>query len=183
VVSRVSLAPPAAPPSGEFSEIYREHALTIARWAARLGGPEIDCEDVVQEVFLTVERRLPEFRGEAKLSTWLFRITERTVANHRRKLRLRRLFARAFGAGEATLRAVLTPAEVVERREEVMALYRRLDRLPAKYRRTLILFELEGQSTKQIAELLALKPGTVRVWLHRARAQFRAVRDKEANRR
>jgi RNA polymerase sigma-70 factor, ECF subfamily len=179
VITRPSFAEAVAPAAGAFSEIYREHALTVSRWAVRLGGPEIDCEDVVQEVFLTVRRRLPEFRGEAKIATWLFRITERTVANHRRKLRLRRFFATAFGVREATERAVLTPAEVVERREEVAALYRTLDRLPAKYRRVLILFELEGRSTQQIAELLSIKPGTARVWLHRARARFLTVRDKE----
>jgi RNA polymerase sigma-70 factor (ECF subfamily) len=159
----------------DFSDIYRRHAVTVARWAARLGGPEVDAEDIVQEVFLVVNRRLSEFRGTAKITTWLFRITERTVQNHRRKQRVRRFFARHFGPGDAQLAVTLTPAELVERREEVAQLYRRLDRLGERHRKVLILFELEGHSTEQIAELLATKPGTVRVWLHRARAQFLAL--------
>lgn len=162
-----------------FSEIYREHAATVAHWAVRLGGSDVDCEDVVQDVFVTVNRRLAEFRGDAKLETWLFRITERTVANHRRKARVRRFFARAFGADQPIERGGFTPAELVERREESLALYRTLGRLSAKHRRVLILFELEGRSTDEIAELLAAKPGTVRVWLHRARAEFFEAREKE----
>lgn len=179
VLPRPSHEVVSTPRSLGFSEIYREHAATVARWAVRLGGPDVDCEDVVQDVFVTVNRRLAEFRGEAKVGTWLFRITERTVANHRRKERVRRFFARAFGSGQPIERGGLTPAELLERREESLALYRTLDRLSAKHRRVLILFELEGRSTDEIAELLAARPGTVRVWLHRARAEFFEARVKE----
>src|SRR5262245_62237789 len=75
----------------DFDAVYREHGRTVARWAARLGGPGITVEDVVQDVFLVVSRRLHEFRGEAKLATWLFGITDRTVRNWRRRQRWRRL--------------------------------------------------------------------------------------------
>jgi RNA polymerase sigma-70 factor (ECF subfamily) len=177
VQTQSHLVPVAPPAVVDFSDIYRRHALTVARWAARLGGPQVDAEDIVQEVFLIVNRRLSEFRGAAKITTWLFRITERTVQNHRRKQRVRRFFARHFRPGDAQLAVALTPAEMVERREVVVQLYRRLDSLAERYRKVLILFELEGHSTEQIAELLGIKPGTVRVWLHRARAQFLATPD------
>src|SRR3954452_10949688 len=71
--------------------VYRTHATQVARWAARLGGPRIDVDDVVQEVFAVVSRKLDGFRGEAKLETWLFRITDRIVRNHRRRWAVRRI--------------------------------------------------------------------------------------------
>ena len=77
-----------------LEEVYRLHARAVARWAERLGGPRVDHEEIVQEVFLIVDCRLAEFRGEAKLTTWLFRITTRVVANHRRRVRRRGLWAR-----------------------------------------------------------------------------------------
>src|SRR2546423_1814126 len=67
-----------------LAEVYRRHAADVARWAARLGGPLIDVDDVVQEVFVVVNRKLPHFRGDAKVTTWLFRITDHVVRNHRR---------------------------------------------------------------------------------------------------
>ena len=70
--------------------LYRAHAPLVARWAAHLGGPSVDVEDVVHEIFIIVRRRLPEFRGEAKPTTWLYRITERVVRDCRRKERFRR---------------------------------------------------------------------------------------------
>ena len=78
----------------DFDAIYRGYARLVARWAARLGGPEVSVDDVVQDVFLVVSRRLADFRGDAKLTTWLFRITEKTVRNVRRQRRRRHWFAR-----------------------------------------------------------------------------------------
>src|SRR4051812_33481472 len=71
-------------------QVYRAHVQDVARWAARLGGPRTDVEDVVQEVFLTVQRAMTEFRGDAKVETWLYRITQNVVRHRRRKERWRR---------------------------------------------------------------------------------------------
>src|SRR5213075_3193808 len=56
----------------DFDTIYRLHGRAIARWIVRLGGPAVVVEDLLQEVFLAVSRQLPGFRGDAKLTTWLF---------------------------------------------------------------------------------------------------------------
>src|SRR5438552_1977251 len=63
----------------DLGRAYRQHAADVSRWARRLGGPGVDAEDVLHEVFMVAQRRLPEFRGEAKLSTWLYAITLRVV--------------------------------------------------------------------------------------------------------
>src|SRR6266404_2479783 len=69
-----------APARGDdFDSVFRQHAAAVARWVAALGGPLLDVEDTVQEVFMVAHRRLSEFRGDAKVSTWLFQITRRVV--------------------------------------------------------------------------------------------------------
>jgi len=128
----------------------------------------------VQEVFLTVSRRIGEFRGEAKLSTWLFRITARVLANQRRSLRRRQrwwtqLTRRIANAAPAECP---DPGEIAEQRQTAEQFYRVLDGLAEKHRTVLVLYELEELSTDEIAALLERPPATVRVWLHRARAAF-----------
>ena len=165
-----------APPEvASISEVYRLHARDVARWAARLGGPQVDVEDVVQDVFLTAHRLLPEFRGEAKITTWLFRITQNQVRHRLRRLRLRRLFSSS--TEEVDLVAELpsnapSPVDDLERKEARATVYRILDGMSEKYRTAFILFEIEKLSGEEIAQLLSQKVATIWVWLHRARAQF-----------
>jgi len=162
-------------PQYEIGAVYRAHAQTVARWAARLGGPTIDVEDVVQEVFLTAHRLLPEFRGEAKITTWLFRITQNQVRHQRRKLRFRQfLTGTASDVIGQTASTRPTPVEVLEQRQASATVYRVLDGMSDKYRTAFILFEIEHVSGEEIATLLGQKVATIWVWLHRARAQFTA---------
>ena len=164
----------AVPP--DLDAIYRAYAGTVARWVAKLVGPQADVEDLVHEIFLVARRRLPEFRGEAKLTTWLCRITERVARQTRCRERFRRWFSRMrrFEIEDATAPTRLPPVDALERRESKEACYRMLDRLPDKYRTVLILFELEDLSGEDIASLTGLKPATVWVRLHRARSGFLA---------
>jgi len=73
-----------------LGELYRRYGGLIASWSTKLGGPRVDTEDLVQEVFLVIAEKLRDFRGDAKLTTWLFRITENAVRNRRRQERHRR---------------------------------------------------------------------------------------------
>jgi len=145
----------------------------VARWAARLGGPYVDVEDIAQEVFLVVDRRLHEFRHESQLSTWLFSITAKIVANDRRRRQLRRWWLRLTpSAGDDTAAGTDTPLEQLEKREQRTQFYQALDGLNERQRQVLVLFELEGNSIAEVAQLTRLRPGNVRVLLHRARAAF-----------
>ena len=103
----------------DLETLYRAHAPTVARWAARLAGPLVDVDDLVHEIFLVVRRRLPEFRGDAKVTTWLYRITERVAQESRRKDRFRRWFSRARHLEiQRTLAPPhLTPVDEFERRQ------------------------------------------------------------------
>lgn len=166
--------PPGAPEEPlTFGTVYAAHAPTVARWAARLGGPSADVEDITQEVFLVVNRRLSEFRGDSRMSTWLFGITAKVAANERRRRKLRQLWFRLVpGAGDDAPAAAEGALEQLETRERRVMFHRALDRLNERYRRALVLFELEEMSVDDVAAHLELRPGNVRVLLHRARAAF-----------
>jgi RNA polymerase sigma-70 factor (ECF subfamily) len=163
--------PTTVPAPASFDEAYRNWAQCTARWARHLGGADIEIEDVVQEVFLVVSRRLPDFRGEARFSSWLFEITRKIVANHRRRHRWR-FWAGGNEAAAATPSQQMDPGTELERRQMGELFYRALDQLPEKYRTVLVLFEIEGLSTQAIADLRGLKLATVKVQLMRARERF-----------
>lgn len=152
--------------------LYREHAPQVARWAARLGGPNVEVEDVLQEVFIVAHRQLPGFRGDSQVSTWLFAITRNVVRQRMARERVRRFFLNALGSESALDEGPRTPVEDVERRESMALVYRALSGMPEKYRTAFVLFEIEGLSGQEVSELTGVKVSTLRVWLMRARAQF-----------
>ncbi len=167
------LAATPSEPAETIAEIYDRHAPQVERWARRLAGPRLDPEDLLHDIFLIVLRRRHEFRGEAKISTWLFRITAQVVRWRRRNDALRRwLWGRHGGELAEARTSVPTPVEEIERREQSARLYAALDRLPEKYRTTLVLFALEGLPGEEIAALTGTDVGTVWVRLHRARARL-----------
>ena len=160
------------PDSDKFSldSIFRSHASDVTRWAAWLGGPRVDPDDVVQEVFLVVRRRLGDFRGEA-LRPWLFRITTHVVSNFRRRAWFRRLWREDSGAvTEHPVSEEQWPDAGIDVRERLDLLHTMLRALPERERQVLVLFELEEMSGAEIAAFLDVPAATVRVWLHRARA-------------
>jgi len=133
----------------------------------------MDTDETVQDVLLTVSRRLGEFRGDAPITTWLFRITARVAANHRRAARRRRIWARLTRRIEETAAAEGPgPGTGLDEREAWQRFYRALDTLPEQHRQVLVLFELDQLGTVEIARTMGRPPATVRVWLHRARSQF-----------
>jgi RNA polymerase sigma-70 factor, ECF subfamily len=153
----------------DVAALYRAHAATVARWAALLGGPAIDVEDVVHEVFLVAQRRLGEFRGDGKVTTWLYRATDRVVRHERRRLALRRRLRLAPLDPDQERGA---PNHDLARNEARRIIYRILETMSERYRTVFVLFEIEQLSGERIAELLSARVDTVWVWLHRARVQF-----------
>lgn len=173
---------PAPAQAPTFEAVCRTHTPQIARWAQRLGGPKVDVEEVVQDVLLIVARRLGEFRGDAKITTWLFRITARVAANHRRAGSRRRVWGRLTRRIEETAPTdAPEPGADLEAQEARARFYRALDTLPERYRQVLVLFELEEMAGDEIARMVERPAATVRVWLHRARGEFVAAwrRDNE----
>jgi RNA polymerase sigma factor, sigma-70 family len=158
----------------DLDGIYRIHAPDVMHWIARLAGPHSDIEDMAHDVFMVVQRRLPEFRGDAKITTWLYRITERIVFDRRRKDRRLRWLGlhRAEEAIRALNSSTTSPVESIERQQSVELVYRILDTMDEKYRSVLIFFEMESMSGEDVARLTGMKLATIWVRLRRARAQF-----------
>jgi len=158
-----------------FEAIYREHFAFVWRSLLRMGVAERDAADAAQEVFMIAYQRQDSFDTSRSLRAWLFGIAYR-VAARRRRLASSRLELLVDTETAAT--ATTEPAQQTELRE---LLRRGLDALPLEQRAVLILFELEGFSGEEIAELLNLPEGTVRSRLRLARAGFsRAVRRANA---
>jgi RNA polymerase sigma-70 factor (ECF subfamily) len=160
-----------------FAQAYRDYAPRVARWAIRLGGVDCDVEDIVQEVFLVVSRKLPSIRADGNFTAWLFQVTRKVTANQRRRAWWRRLWT-----GDEELEQMQWPGPGpeadLERRRAVLLFHRALGRLPEKQRIVFALYELEGMTTAEIAALVRRNLSTVKVQLLRARERFMAVYGK-----
>ena len=169
-------------PELELDGVYRQHGEKVSRWVKRLWGRR-DAEDVLHEVFMVVQRRLPEFRGEAALTTWLYSITVRVVISRRRKERLRRLlFARALPELQLERAPTETPLGSALREQMAAIVYATLDELSERDRAMLIMFELEGLPIDQIMQVFSITEGNAWVSLHRARARFKKAYSKRFGR-
>jgi RNA polymerase sigma-70 factor (ECF subfamily) len=156
-----------------LDQLYETHEPLVERWVRRLAGPGAEVEDLVHDVFLVALRRRHEFRGDAKISTWLFRITELIVRKRRFRRRVRGFLNLVFRDNTTALApASPTPLEELERRQQCALLYAALDRLPEKYRTPVIMFDIDGRSASEVATLLGIKPNAVWVRVHRARARL-----------
>jgi RNA polymerase sigma-70 factor (ECF subfamily) len=153
--------------------LYEKYEPLVERWVRRLAGPGADIEDLVHDVFLVALRRHREFRGDAEVSTWLFRIAQFIVRKHCFRRRLHGFLNLMF-RGHSTAQAPHspTPLEELERRQQCALLYQALDRLPEKYRTPIILFDIDGRTAAEVAELLGIKVNAVWVRIHRARARL-----------
>ena len=167
----------------DIEAAFRRRRGDLERWAARMGGPLVDAEDVAQEVMMVAHARLPEFHHEAQLGAWLFKTTQNVAARHRRRERIRR-WLRGMPLDYATEVQAHGPSvlEEMERREAAADVYSALDRLAEKYRSVVILFEIEVLSGVEIASLTGMSLATVWVHLHRGRkklrAHYRALQEK-----
>src|SRR5262249_6501685 len=136
----------------------------------RLGGHESDLPDAVQDTFLVVHRRLNEFEGRSKVTTWLFGICFRVPSACRKRAHIRRRSGQPL---VDTLDERVDVAAEAERRQALGRLELLLDELPLEQRAVFTLFELEGMTGDDIAETLEIPLGTVYSRLRLARAAFR----------
>jgi len=161
----------------DFQRVHNEFQPRIRRYLARLAGPG-EAEDLTQETFARVSQALVGFRGEAALSTWIYRIAT-NVARDRARSPGFQLQARA-AAPEAL--AALATAPAIEQdiasweMSECVRDY--VDQLPADYRTVMVLSELEELPDREIAEILGISLETAKIRLHRARARLRQMLER-----
>jgi len=148
--------------------------------AFRMLKDRAEAEDLAQEVFVTLHHALPKFRHEARLSTWIYRITKNRCLNRIKFLQRRHIgqladiddphVGHALADERSAAGQVLDPSTQLERHQLSKVLEEHLLKLPAEQRLLVVLRDLEDLSYDEIAELTELPIGTVKSRLHRARA-------------
>lgn len=168
-----------------FSELVLQHEQAVFRLAYRMLGSTTDAQDLAQEVFVQVFRSIDTFRGESKLSTWLYRITVNLSHNRTKYLaRRERSLHQDFDESASTSADQATGVTVGQvSRPDLEVLGNELERvvahclqeIVAEFREVLVLRDIEGLSYEEIAELVGVPIGTLKSRLHRARAEFKRL--------
>ncbi|WP_236606699.1 RNA polymerase sigma factor [Sandaracinus amylolyticus] len=168
----VGVAEPANAPADvpSFDEVYDAHVDFLWRSARALGVPPTAIDDVLQDVFVVVHRRLPEFEGRAAMRTWLARILVRVIQEHRRRFRRKQDHAElpddvvdATSAG---------PHEEVARAQAVRLLGEILSAMTEEQRTVFVLAEIEQMPVPEIATALDVNVNTVYSRLRLARREY-----------
>ena len=161
--------------TAELDRIYAEHHARILRYLTRMVGAQ-DAEDLAQEVFIRAARSYEDFRHEAKIETWLYRIATHVAVDRLRGTALRRETMLGEELGEVAedgREAGSTLEEKTLRRAANECIRNVIYGLPENYRTPLILSELEGFTNREIAEILEVSLDTVKIRLHRAKDRLK----------
>lgn len=157
-----------------FEELYRRHRRKVYSLCLRMLGNVPDAEDLTQEVFLQLYRKIGTFKGAATLSTWLYRLTVNRVLMYLRTHRRQQPEQLREGEEIAQMGAVMRPrrdGSMIDR----IDLERAIRRLPPGYRAVFLLHDVEGYEHEEIARLLGIAVGTTKSQLHKARMKLREL--------
>ncbi len=160
-----------------FRMFVEKYQLTVVKTCNGFVHNIEEAEDIAQEVFLEVYRSIHNFRGEAKLSTWLYRIAVNKSLNHLRKYKLKKNFesiellfkSNADMLNEIRDNSNLMPDDKIEQNEQAKILHRAIDSLPTSQRISFILNKYEDLSYKKIAEIMNISLSAVESLIHRAK--------------
>ena len=155
----------------EFADVFRQHFDFVWRTLRSLGVPESGVDDAVQDVFISVHRRLPEFEGRSALKTWIYSIAYHTAQNHRRGARRRE----AQPLDPDLVSCESGPGEHAAGAQAGRFVLRFLEQLAPERRDVFVLCVLEELSAPDVAEILRVNVNTVYSRLRLARQQFRAA--------
>jgi RNA polymerase sigma-70 factor (ECF subfamily) len=164
------------------ARLVTDHQRMVYQLALHLLGDHQEALDVSQEVFLRVFRTLSQFRGQATLRTWIYRIVINQASNRQRWWRRRRKAQQVpleeYAAAHGELpesRNFASPDRVLQQREVADRVWHALDALPFDQRAVIVLREIDGLSYEEIAASLGIAVGTVKSRLARARESLRCA--------
>jgi RNA polymerase sigma-70 factor, ECF subfamily len=157
-----------------FEELYQRHNRRVYSLCLRMTQNVSEAEDLAQEVFIQLFRKIGSFRGESAFTTWLHRLTVNQVLMHFRKRGVRM---------EQTTEDGETPIQVVTGTEnpnampvvDRIALDKAIAQLPPGYRTVFVLHDVEGHEHEEIARMLGCSVGTSKSQLHKARMKLRGL--------
>lgn len=165
------------PKNPDFTAIYQEFAKPIERYLLRFLEPR-EAEEVTQEVFLKVNSSLADFRHEAKLSTWIYKIATNMAIDRLKKASYRFETKQiSLQESERSVPMEAQHANSVEsntiHKEMNQCIRGVIDKLPENYRMVIVLSELGGFSNQEISEVLGLSVGVVKTHLHRGKMRLK----------
>jgi RNA polymerase sigma-70 factor (ECF subfamily) len=157
-----------------FEELYERHHRRVYSLCLRMTSNTAEAEDLAQEVFIQLFRKIGSFRGESAFTTWLHRLTVNQVLMHFRKKGVR--LEQTTEDGEAPVQVVRgtenpNAMPVVDR----IALDKAISQLPPGYRTVFVLHDVEGHEHEEIARMLGCSVGTSKSQLHKARMKLRGL--------
>ena len=174
-VSDVELARAAAAgDSAAFEKLYEQHRRRVYSLCLRMLGNVSQAEDLTQEVFLQVFKKIGSFRGDSAFTTWLHRLTVNQVLMHLRRRGVK--LEHTSEEGDFT-DVVETPLQSTRRISMVdrLALEKAISELPPGYRTVFVLHDVEGYEHEEISDLLGVTVGTSKSQLHKARMSLRKL--------
>jgi RNA polymerase sigma-70 factor (ECF subfamily) len=162
-----------------FEEIYNRHHRRVYSLCLRMLQNPVEAEDLTQEVFIQLYRKIGSFRGDSAFTTWLHRMTVNQVLMHFRKRSVK--FEKTTEEGD-------TPEQVVSGTEnpshmrivDKIAIDNAIEQLPQGYRSVFVLHDIEGYEHEEIANMLGCSVGTSKSQLHKARLKMRRLLKKKA---
>jgi len=168
----------AAGDSVAFERLYEQHHRRVYSLCLRMLGNSTHAEDLTQEVFLQVHRKLASFRGDSAFTTWLHRLTVNQVLMHFRRRGVK--LEHTSEEGDFT-NVVDTPLQSTRRISMVdrLALEKAISQLPPGYRTVFVLHDVEGYEHNEISGLLEVSIGTSKSQLHKARMRLRELLTKK----
>ncbi len=173
-----------------FNELVKAYERRVFALVLRMIGNRAEAEDLAQEVFVQVFKAIGSFRGDSKLSTWIYRIAVNLCKNRSKYLRVRHAgeeeeleaVAERVPLGEArraNVGQVERPDEMIAGKQVERIVQRAILELEADFRECLVLRDVEELSYEEIGEITGLPPGTVKSRIHRARAMLREIVERE----
>lgn len=170
----------AAGDMASFEQLYHRHMRRVYALCLRMTANATEAEDLTQEVFTHLFRKIGSFRGESAFTTWLHRLTVNLVLMHFRKRQSR---------PEFTSQDEETPDEIVRGTEnpntmpviDRLALEKAITQLSPGYRSVFVLYDVEGYEHEEIAQMLGISVGTSKSQLHRARLNLRKLLRKQTD--
>ncbi len=162
-----------------FEDLYRRHFRRVYSLALRMTGKPEEAEDLTQETFTHLYKKIGSFRGESAFTTWLHRMTVNQVLMHFRKRKSR---------PEFTMDEDQTPIQIVQGTEnqnrmpivDKIILENAISKLPPGYRNVFVLHDVEGYEHGEVAKMLGISEGTSKSQLHKARLKLRGLIRQQA---
>lgn len=159
-----------------LDDLARAWLPLVYQWCHRLGGPTVDAEDAAHEALIVMCRRIRNVRSPEVFPSWLYSVTRRVIANHRRRAWVRRWVP---GIPKDAPTTQWGPDRTAEARQAAEQVHGALDGLSSSHRDVLVLCSLEERSASEAAALLGIPVGTVKSRLRSARTAFRAALEQQ----